>query len=135
MKKFKLAFVLLMISSPVMALNTTSAVECNGADTTGQHIYFAASSGSSIVNINGSFLRVVGKTRDGKGVVTENFITVNGTLVYDSIVPISSNSLNIYQNNAVTERLLAQANLICRFIGNNSSKPQLTEQSIFSQIR
>lgn len=118
-----------------MALNNWSYMSCSGADTTGKPVFLTGYSDSDIVTINGDSLRIVGKTRNGKGVVTETFVAINGMLIYDSIVPTSSVSLDIFQFNAVTNALLAQASLSCGFRGNNSLKFKVIEQNIFNSIK
>lgn len=125
---------LFLISTPLVALNNWSYMSCDGRDTTGQYIYLFAYSDSATVNINGSILQIVGRTRNGEGVVTETFIATSGVVVYDSIVPTSNNTLNIYQFNAVTEALLARASLYCRFSGNNLSTLSVSKQKIFEKI-
>ena len=107
---------------------------CNGYDATGYAIYFIGSSDSNTVNINGDILRVVGKTRDGTGVVTETFIATNGVLVYDSLVPVTSNTLSIYQFNAITNKLLAFASLNCKFSGI-SKTASLFDHKSFSALK
>jgi hypothetical protein len=135
MKRLLLTVFLFMLSASAMALNNWSYMSCNGTDTTGKNIYLTAYSDSSTVNINGNSLKVVGKTRNGQGVVTESFIATNGVVVYDSIVPTSNTNLSLYQFNAVTESLLAQASLSCGFNGNNTSKLTVIEQSIFKTLK
>jgi len=131
MKKSLLAVCILAFSSYAMA--TGSYMKCTGVDSAGNSVYLTADSNSSIVNINGDALQIVGKTRNGQGVVTQKFISVYGTLVYDSLVPVTNTNLNIYQFNAVTEALLAQAWLTCQFGDTASSK--LIDLPIFSSIK
>lgn len=116
------------------ALNTWSNMSCTGYDTTGGYVYLTASSSSSYVNINGDNFLIVGKTKNGQGVVTEKFINARGFLVYDSIVPTSNTSLNLYQFNAVTQALLAQASLSCLISANSPSMFKVVEQSVFKAI-
>jgi len=120
---------LLIFSGSGFAFNCMS---CEGRNIAGRYVYLTSCAGESVVNINGDVLRIVGKTRDGQGVVTENFRTTNGYLVYDSLVPTSNTTLNIYQFNAVTEALLDRAALYCSFIGNHIANAKVSESSIFS---
>lgn len=131
MKKI-IIFFLATYCSAAIAANKWDHVICKGTDTTGRAVTFAAYYGSTIVNINGDNLRIVGKTRDNSGVVTENFISTSGTLVYDSIVPVTDYSINIYQFNAVTERLLAKAYLTCTFFGSDKLQARISDHVIFN---
>lgn len=135
MKILQLAFLLLITSTPVSALNNWSYMSCRGADTLGNPVTLTANSDSSYVTINGDSLRIVGKTANGQGVVTENFIAVNGMVIYDSIVPYSNTNLYIYQFNAVTQALLAKADLSCLFYGNSTSKQNVMNQPIFKSLK
>ena len=112
-----------------------SYVKCSGTDTAGNSVYLITYPNSSIVNINGDMLSVVGKTNNGQGVVTQNFLSVYGVLVYDALVPINNNSLTIYQFNAVTQALLAQAWLSCNFYGNSVSAPNIMDYQLFNSIK
>jgi hypothetical protein len=118
-------------------LSSAGYMRCQGIDSAGNNVYLIANLDSSVVNINGDILRVIGKTRNGQGVVTEKFLNVFGVFVYDSIVPVSSNGLTIYQFNAVTEALLAQAMLSCSFSNTATSNGQnkLIEHQIFNFIK
>ena len=97
----------------------SSYMRCNGTDTAGNSVYLITYSNSSVVNINGDMLSIVGKSNNGQGVVTQNFLSVFGVLVYDSLVPVNNTTLTIYQFNAVTQALLAQAWLNCNFYGSS----------------
>ena len=126
------------VNSSVNSNKTANAtyVKCSGSDTTGKSVYLITYPNSSTVNINGDMLNIVGTTRNGQGVVTQNFLSVYGILVYDSIVPVNSNSLTIYQFNAVTQALLAQAWLTCTFYNyNNVSTPNVIDHQIFNSIK
>lgn len=96
---------------------SASTLRCTGLDGKGNHVRLVANEDSDYVIINGYSYKLVGYTRDGRGVVTENFINVSGKLVYDSIVPQGYMTLGIYQFNAVTQRLLAKAILSCDAYG------------------
>ena len=108
MKILPLAILLLITTTPALALNNWTYMACSGADTYGYPVNLTAYSDSLLVTINGDRLRIVGKTINGQGIVTENFVSVSGMVVYDSIVPYSNTNLNIYQFNAVTQNLLAK---------------------------
>ncbi len=131
MKKLLLTICLLISTSSIMAYT----VKCTGTDSAGYSIYFIGDSNSLTVNINGDILSIVGKTRNNQGVVTQQFINVFGTLVYDSIVPINNNSLTLYQFNAVTQALLAQAWLSCSFYGANASTANIINHPMFNSIK
>lgn len=135
MKMLPLAILLLITSTPALALNNWNYMSCNGSDGLGYPVSLTTYSNSSLVTINGDRLQIVGKTVNGQGLVTQNFITVNGTLVYDSIVPYSNTNLNIFQFNAVTQKLLARADLSCRFYGNNVAKLGVMDQQIFKSLK
>lgn len=134
MKKLLIA-TLLFTSISTMAANTASYMKCNGTDTAGQSVYLITYPNSSIVNINGDMLNIVGKTRNGQGVVTQNFLSVYGVLVYDSLVPVNNNSLTLYQFNVVTEALLAQAWLTCDFYGSTAPKASVFDYSMLNAIK
>lgn len=134
MNKSILVILLLLISAPALALNKWNYMVCTGADNAGFPVTLTAYSDSDTVTINGDNLRIVGKTLNGQGVVTENFITTTGVLVYDSLVPFSNTALNAYQFNAVTQNLLAKATLYCKFYGNSESKSKVIAQEIFRLI-
>lgn len=128
MKNLILSVLLLIVGTSALAANTSAVyMKCNGVDTAGKRVYLISYPYSSTVNINGDILNIVGTTRNGKGVVTEDFVNVFGVLVYDSLVPINDYLLNIYQFNAVTNALLAQARLTCNFYGYAAN----TKKSIF----
>lgn len=113
-------------------------IRCDGIDNAGNSVYAFIYPDSDIVNINGDRLNIVGQTRNGQGVVTQNFINTYGTLVYDSLVPVTQMSLSIYQFNAVTQTLLAQAFLSCKYVGkqmdSNEKTINLTDHPIFKLI-
>ena len=141
MKNLLLTAMLFIMCNSAMAW---SSMRCTGTDTTGQSMYLLASASSSTVNINGDSLAIIGTTNNGQGLVTKNFISVYGVLVYDSIVPVSSNVLTIYQFNAVTQALLAQAWLTCQFYGitaatsvpgATASEPSVMDHQIFKSIK
>jgi hypothetical protein len=132
MKIFISAILLLISTSSAFAINNWNYMACYGADTRGNPVSLTVYSDSPIVTINGDRLMIVGKTVNGKGLVTENFIAVNGMAVYDSIVPYSATNLNIFQFNAVTQQLLATADLSCRFYGN--AKLGMMDQQIFKPL-
>lgn len=141
MKKILLAIGLLIASGYSMAMT----VRCNGVDGFGNSIYLIMDSNLPTVNINGDILRVVGKTRNNQGVMTEQFINVYGTYVYDSLVPVNLTMLSIYQFNAVTQSLLGQALLNCQASGNMhtslaassppSSQLNIIDLPLFSPIK
>ena len=135
MSKLVLAVMLLTVSFSAMAFNNWSSMSCRGIDSAGRSVYLSARSDSDFVTINGDNLRIVGKTVNGRGVVTERFVSVVGTFVYDSIVPVTNTSLTIYQFNAVTQALLATASLNCGFSGNEKSEFQVSNQKIFSSLK
>lgn len=132
MKKIFLIMLLLIIGGSAIA---GGHIKCNGSDTAGNSIYLIAYENATTVNINGDILNIIGKTNNGQGVVTQNFLSVAGILVYNSIVPINNSSLTIYQFNAVNQRLLAQAWLSCSFYGYTSSAPKLIDHQAFSSIK
>lgn len=134
MKRIIYTAILFIISTSSFALNHWSTLTCNGFDTAGNSVYLVAQSDSPYVNINGDILRIVGKTRNGLGVVTEDFIGVNGVLMYDSIVPTSYRAISIYQFNSITEVLMARADLVCTIYSNSKSNPSVFEQNIFKNI-
>lgn len=110
-------------------------MKCNGTDTAGNSVYLIGDSNSQAVNINGDILTIVGKTRNNQGVVTQNFITVSGVLVYDSLVPVNNTNLTIYQFNAVTQALLAQVFMSCNFYGNFVVTPSVMDNQMFDSIK
>ena len=118
-----------------MVANSANYMKCNGTDTAGNSVYLISYQNSSTVNINGDILNIVGPTRNGQGVVTQNFLSVYGVLVYDSIVPVNNTNLTIYQFNAVTQALLAQAWLTCNFYGNTVTTPKITDYPFFNSIK
>lgn len=134
MKNLILSAILFLVGVST-TVNAASYMYCNGTDTAGQNVYLIAYSNSSVVNINGDILSIVGLTRNGQGVVTENFISVSGVLVYDSIVPINDDSLTIYQFNAVTNKLLAQAWLVCSFYEYYGVKESVFEHPLLKAIK
>ncbi len=145
MKGLLLSIVLLLTGGSAIAANTASYMRCNGTDTTGQSMYLIVYPNSTDVNINGDVLSIAGPTRNGAGVVTQNFISVYGVLVYDSIIPVNYNTLTIYQFNAVTQAILAQAWLTCNVYGgamsapgsstSSTAAPNLMDQQIFNSIK
>jgi hypothetical protein len=135
MKNLILSTLFLITSTTTMAASNASYMKCTGTDTAGQSVYLITYPNSSTVNINGDMLNIVGKTRNGQGVVTQNFLSVYGVLVYDSLVPVNNNSLTIYQFNAVTETLLAQAWLTCNFYGNAASKASVYDYPMLNAIK
>lgn len=42
-------------------------------------------------------IKIIGKTKNGLGIVTENFINAYGDTVYDVLMPLDYNQLNVYQ--------------------------------------
>lgn len=126
MKKLLLTVCILLIGGTAMA----TTMKCNGMDN-----YLIADLDSQYININGDILTIVGKTRNNQGVVTQNFLNVYGVLVYDSIVPVNNTSLMIYQFNAVTQVLLAQAFLSCNYYGVNASTPNVIDHPMFHSIK
>lgn len=138
MKNIVLTILLLITCSSAIATqaeSTASYMKCNGVDGAGNSVYLISYPNSSIVNINGDMLNIVGKTRNGLGVYTQNFVNILGVLVYDSLVPVNNNILGIYQFNAITENLLAQAFLSCTFYGNAAATTKLVDQNMFSSIK
>ena len=138
MKNIVLTILLLIGASSAIAAKSASSatyLKCNGIDGAGNSVYLITYPNSSVVNINGDLLNIVGKTRNGQGVVTQHFLSVYGVLVYDSLVPVNDNILGIYQFNAVTEKLLAQAFLSCTFYGNAALTTKLIDQKMFSSIK
>jgi len=132
MKHFLLTCLLLITASSAMASGT---VRCTGADRTGKSVTLTMYENVPTVNINGDMLNVVGPTRDGQGVVTQNFVTTTGAVVYDSIWPTSNTSVLLTQFNAVSQLLLAQANLSCVYSGFSGASPNLIDHPIFKSIR
>ncbi|HHF7341020.1 TPA: hypothetical protein ACPSKZ_000713 [Legionella anisa] len=86
--------------------------------------------------INGQHHVVSGKTMDGQGVVTENYINNTGTLVYASLYPVSANSLKLSLYNAVTQYLITSTYLSCTFsLKANGKQENLFDQKHFSAIK
>jgi hypothetical protein len=68
------------------------------------------------VNLNGDIFKVVGTAINGKGIVTENYVNADGTVVYLSLQPLKHNdrrTLNLYLFNGVTNQLLSNIKLSC----------------------
>lgn len=122
MKKILLSALIALASTSALAKAQWTYIVCNGYDSAGKPASLTAYSDSNYVTINGDLLKITGKTRDGRGVVTEEFTTTSGKRVYDSIVPYSNTGLNLYQFNAITDALLARADLECKFYGAKGSK-------------
>lgn len=116
------------------AFNDWNSMFCTGVDSVGRSIDLSATSDSPNVTINGNSLRIVGKTRNDLGFVTEDF-ALDGILVYDSLAPISKTTLDIYQFNARTEEFLAYARLNCSFKSNNPFSPEVKQQRIFNGLK
>ena len=76
-------------------------LNCTGQDNHGNiiHISHDESHGSlkNTVTIDGQIIKIIGKTKNGLGIVTENFINAYGDTVYDALVPLDYNQLNVYQ--------------------------------------
>lgn len=135
MKNLLITALLFIASASAMAVNSASYMRCSGTDTAGHSVYLITYPNSPIININGDMLKIVGPTRNGQGVVTQDFISVYGMLVYDAIIPVTNNSLTIYQFNAVTQVLLAQAWLTCNFFDNQVTTSNVIDYPLFDVIR
>lgn len=86
--------------------------------------------------IDGQHHVVSGKTVDGKGVVTENYVNVSGVLVYASLYPVSTNSLKLSLFNAVTQYLINSTYMTCTFSLNANGKQEgLFDQKHFSSLK
>lgn len=86
--------------------------------------------------INGQHHIASGKTVDGRGIVTENYVNTSGVLVYASLYPISNNSLKISLFNAVTNYLITSAYTTCTFsLKTNGKQEGLFDQKHFSSIQ
>jgi len=99
-----------------------SSASCSGSDGYGNAVFVYLDFQSPVVTINGLTLRLVGPTRSGQGVVTENFINRYGILSYDSLNALGPNALGVYQFNAVTNALLASAVLNCNLYAVHNIK-------------
>lgn len=86
--------------------------------------------------INGQYHMVSGKTVDGQGVVTENYLNTSGILVYASLYPISTNTLKISLFNAVTNNLITSTYTTCTFsLKSNGKQEGLFDQKHFTSIQ
>jgi hypothetical protein len=125
MKKILLS--MLVICSFSLNAAPPSLMQCNGFDNLGYRINLTADIKADIINVNGKILRVVGKTWDGQGVFTENYINSMGVFVYLSLIPKGQTSLLINQFNATTQVLLANGLLSCNF----SSIKKVSDHPLF----
>lgn len=133
MQKILVTILLSIVSATAIAANNWSSMTCTGVDGAGKTITLTAQSDSPSITLNGLSLRILGKTKNGLGLFTENYVTVLGTIVYISLMPTSNTTLDIYQFNAVTEALLARVSLACTFSGNVN--PTVATQPMFKLLQ
>lgn len=98
MKNLLLA-ILITMSSSIAAQDSHYTLNCVGFDNNSNRIDISHDEDSlkNTVNINGKIIKIIGKTKNGLGIVTENFINSYGDTVYVALVPFDHERINMYQ--------------------------------------
>jgi hypothetical protein len=98
MKNLLLA-ILITMSSSIAAQDLHYTLNCVGFDNNSNRIDISHDEDSlkNTVNIDGKLIKIIGKTKNGLGIVTENFINAYGDTVYVALVPFDYERINMYQ--------------------------------------
>lgn len=89
-----------------------SILQCVGMES-GVTVNLISDSDSGTLNINGNILKVVGVTRNGRGVTTEDYINRNGMVVYFSLSTDDYNNPVLIQFNGVNQEAEMYIALAC----------------------
>lgn len=88
--------------------------KCVGMESDGSTIHVMVDSNSNTMNIEGEIYKIIAPTQDHKGISTENYQTVKGHTVYDSLVYDSNQTTAMfYQINDKTKDVIAQIPVAC----------------------
>lgn len=98
-----------------VALSANAEItKCVGMESDGSTIHVMVDSESNTMNIEGEIYKIIAPTQDHKGISTENYLTVKGHTVYDSLVyDTNPSTAMFYQINDKTKGVIAQIPVAC----------------------
>jgi hypothetical protein len=108
MKILKIISIFLFVSSITIQTVEANVLDCIG-DSKGTTIHMISDTASLTMNVNGRIHRIVSAKPT---IDTENFVTEQGNLVYDSL-GMSGDKIILYQHDAKTNNLIAVVPLAC----------------------
>lgn len=100
----------------LVAFNANADItKCVGMESDGSSIHVMVDSSSNTMNIEGEIYKIIAPTQDHKGISTEDYQTVKGHTVYDSLVfdKTDQTTAVFYQINDKTKDVIAQIPVAC----------------------
>lgn len=100
------------------ALAYSNGLSCIGMDGTGQTIHILFDVDTATLNVNGHILKIAGGSKDGKDILTNNYISDEGILAKGIMThkKRGADDAIFLQVNAVTKDVIAKVPLACKRI-------------------